>query len=74
MRFIVPKKLSKAERLRIKKQIGMCMYQAETAITNMTSIISGSTDARRILKLKQALLTLRVEYNRIKIRYEDEAN
>ena len=50
------------------------MHQAETAIIAMTSLVSGSTEPRRILKLKQALLSLKVEYNRIKIRYEDEAD
>ncbi len=70
----MPKKLSKDERHRIKKHLELCMSQAESAIISMTNIISGTTEHRRILKLKQALLSLKVEYNRIKIRYEDEAN
>ena len=68
------KKLSKKERLQIKAQLQACMQQAETAIITMTSLIHGSTEPRRILKLKQALLSLKVEYNRIKMRYEDETN
>ena len=50
------------------------MGQAETAIMKMISTTDGSADPRRILKLKQALLSLKVEYNRIKMKYEDETN
>ncbi len=68
------KKLSKAEKLRIKKRLELSMFQIENAVISMTTVISGTTDRRRILKLKQALLSLKVEYNRIKMRYENEDN
>jgi hypothetical protein len=70
----MPKDISKAERLRIRKHLELCMRQAENAIISMTTVITGTTDSRRILKLKQALLSLKVEYNRIKMRYENEDN
>jgi len=70
----VPRTLSKTEKLRIRKHLELCMYQIESSVLSITTIIAGSSDRRRILKLKQALLSLKVEYNRIKMRYEDEAN
>ena len=68
------RKLSRAERLRIKKHLELCMSQAESAILSMVAITTGSTDCRRILRLKQALLSLKVEYNRIKMQYENETS
>jgi len=70
----MPKNISKAESRRIRKHLELCMRQAENAIISMTTVITGTTDSRRILKLKQALLSLKVEYNRIKMRYENEDN
>lgn len=67
-------KLSKAEKLRIKKRLELCMNQAESSILAMVSIIAESSDHRRVLRLKQALLSLKVEYNRIKMQYENEAS
>jgi len=70
----MPIHLSKKEKSKIKKQLELYMGQAETAIMKMISTTDGSADPRRILKLKQALLSLKVEYNRIKMKYEDETN
>ncbi len=68
------KKLSKTEKLHIEKQISACMNQVESSILSMILLIDETTDKRRILKLKQALLSLKVEYNRIKIQYKNEAD
>ena len=70
----MPIHLSKKEKSKIKKQLELYMGQAETAIMKMISATDQSADPRRILKLKQALLSLKVEYNRIKMKYEDETN
>ena len=48
------------------------MQQAEQAIFTMITLTSDSNDKHKSLKLKQTLLSLRVEYNRLRLKYEDD--
>ena len=72
-------KLSKKERQNIQAKISTLIVQSDQAITSLVKEVSklGDADAvskRRILKLKQVLLSLRVEYNKIKLGFIDDEN
>ena len=67
-------KLSKKEKKAIIASLSLQMKQAELAIQGIINQVNSpgypSVDrSRRILKLKQVLLSLKVEYNNIKLRY-----
>lgn len=68
-------KLSEKERKYILGKLQRHMNNIESAISGIVNDLTmhGSMDInekRRVLKLKQLLLSLRVEYNNIKLRYE----
>ena len=66
------KKISNAKKRRIRDRMDICMQQAEQAIFTMITLTSDSNDKHKSLKLKQTLLSLRVEYNRLRLKYEDD--
>ena len=66
------KKLSDTKKRRIRDSLDKHMQQAEQAIFSMITLTAGSNDRHKSLKLKQALLSLRVEYNRLRLKYEDD--
>ena len=63
---------SSKHKKRVREMLDQNMRQADTAITSMINIITESQGSRKSLKLKQALLSLRVEYNRLRLKYEDQ--
>ena len=69
------RKLSEEEKSIILAKLQLHMKNLESSIAGIVNDLSsfGEMDInekRRILKLKQLLLSLRVEYNKIKLRYE----
>ena len=66
------KKISNTKKRRIRDRMDTCMQQAEQAIFTMITLTSDSSDKHKSLKLKQTLLSLRVEYNRLRLKYEDD--
>jgi len=69
------RKLSEEEKSVILAKLQLHMKNLESSIAGIVNDLSsfGEMDInekRRILKLKQLLLSLRVEYNKIKLRYE----
>ena len=63
---------SSKHKKRVREMLDQNMRQADTAITSMINIVAESQGSRKSLKLKQALLSLRVEYNRLRLKYEDQ--
>ena len=64
--------ISNTKKKRIRDRLDLHMRQAEHAIRAMITITADSSDRQRALKLKQSLLSLRVEYNRLRLKYEDD--
>jgi hypothetical protein len=76
-------KLSDTERKHALKKLRLHMNNIEQSIFGIISVLSNCrrdqeqnkldlSEQRRILKLKQLLLSLRVEYNIIKLRYNHD--
>jgi hypothetical protein len=68
------KKLSEKEKKAALSSLFLHMRQAELAIQGIIDQIDSSDYSsidrpRRILRLKQVLLSLKIEYNNIKLRY-----
>ena len=66
------KDISNTKRKRIRDRLDLHMQQAERAIRDMINLTSEPPNKQRSFKLKQALLSLRVEYNRLRLKYEND--
>ena len=66
------KKLSKEQKKILRERLDMYMHHADQAIQGMMQTVSETNSKHKALKLKQTLLSLRVEYNRLRLKYEDD--
>ena len=64
------KDISKKERQLLRTQFDIACREAEKQIATMASVLDSTGDKKNSLKLKQALLSFRVVYNRARLKLE----
>ena len=66
----MPKKLSKKQKEMLRDNLDMARTGIEKHALNMIQILDNAGDQSNCLKLKQALLSFRVVYNRARLKLD----